>query len=305
LDINKLSNKKEEVSIPSREEILHVLRQEATPLSREQLQDRLGLTQVEVVEAFQKRLAAMERDGQLMPNRKGVLLLSTKLDFIAGKVSGHRDGFGFLLRDDKGPDVFLSPREMQKVLHGDRVLVRITGTDNRGRPEGTIVEVTERRTNLLVGRLVSERGVILVVPEDQRIKHDILIPPGDIMNAKAGQVVSVEILEQPSRYSQPIGRIVEVLGQVEQRVQARWRAPRDVAVVDHHRDHGRQVGRAGMGPQPALPDADRVAQLPHDDEALVLPLVLDRQDKDRGRTLALARGGESRHLDNQVRPGAP
>jgi len=214
LDINKLSNKKEEVSIPSREEILHVLRQEATPLSREQLQDRLGLTQVEVVEAFQKRLAAMERDGQLMPNRKGVLLLSTKLDFIAGKVSGHRDGFGFLLRDDKGPDVFLSPREMQKVLHGDRVLVRITGTDNRGRPEGTIVEVTERRTNLLVGRLVSERGVILVVPEDQRIKHDILIPPGDIMNAKAGQVVSVEILEQPSRYSQPIGRIVEVLGQV-------------------------------------------------------------------------------------------
>ena len=154
LDKKKLSNKKEEIIIPSREEILRVLRQEATPLTREQLQDRLDLTQIEVVEAFQKRLAAMERDGQLMPNRKGVLLLSTKLDFIAGKVSGHRDGFGFLLRDDKGPDVFLSPREMQKVLHGDRVLVRITGTDNRGRPEGTIVEVTERHTNLLVGRLV-------------------------------------------------------------------------------------------------------------------------------------------------------
>jgi ribonuclease R len=149
-----------------------------------------------------------------MPNRKGVLLLSTKLDFVAGKVSGHRDGFGFLLRDEGGPDIFLSPREMQKVLHGDRVLVRITGTDTRGRPEGTIVEVTERRTNLLVGRLVSERGVTLVVPEDQRIKHDILIPPTDVMTARPGQVVSVEILEQPSRYSQPIGRVVEILGQV-------------------------------------------------------------------------------------------
>lgn len=192
-----------------------MLRQEPSPLSREQLQDRFGINDAAVMDAFQRRLAAMERDGQLMPNRKGVLLLSTKLDFVAGKVSGHRDGFGFLLRDDaQGPDVFLSPREMQKVLHGDRVLVRVTGTDQRGRPEGSIVEVTERRTNLLVGRLVSERGVTLVVPEDQRIKHDILIPPSDVMTARPGQVVSVEILEQPSRYSQPIGRIVEVLGAV-------------------------------------------------------------------------------------------
>lgn len=209
-----MSNPKEEITIPSREDILHILRQEPSPLTREQLQDRFGIADAATLDAFQRRLAAMERDGQLMPNRKGVLLLSTKLDFVAGRVSGHRDGFGFLLRDDQGPDVFLSPREMQKVLHGDRVLVRITGTDQRGRPEGTIVEVTERRTNLLVGRLVSERGVTLVVPEDQRIKHDILIPPSDVMTARPGQVVSVEILEQPSRYSQPIGRIVEVLGQV-------------------------------------------------------------------------------------------
>ena len=210
-----MSNPKEDIVIPSREDILHVLRQEPSPLTREQLQDRFGIADAAVIDAFQRRLAAMERDGQLMPNRKGVLLLSTKLDFVAGKVSGHRDGFGFLLRDDaQGPDVFLSPREMQKVLHGDRVLVRVTGTDQRGRPEGTIVEVTERRTNLLVGRLVSERGVTLVVPEDQRIKHDILIPPSDVMTARPGQVVSVEILEQPSRYSQPIGRVVEVLGAV-------------------------------------------------------------------------------------------
>ncbi len=204
---------KQEIIIPSREDILAALRQAQAPLTREQLCIQLNITDAQL-DAFSRRLQAMERDGQLMPNRKGVLLLATKLDFVAGKVTGHRDGFGFLIRDDKGPDVFLPPREMQKILHGDRVLVRITGTDYRGRPEGTIVEVTERRTNQLVGRLVSERGVMLVVPEDQRIKHDILIPPGDASSAKAGQVVSVEIIAQPSRHSQPIGRIVQVLGDV-------------------------------------------------------------------------------------------
>lgn len=202
------------IKIPSREDILAVLRKAAGPLSREQVFDQLKLTD-DQIEVIDRRLRAMERDGQLMPNRKGLLLLSTKLDFVAGKVSGHRDGFGFLARDDRGADIFLSPREMQKVLHGDRVLVRITGTDHRGKPEGTIVEVTDRCTNRLVGRLVSERGILLVVPEDQRIKHDILISPKDSGPATPGQIVSVDIIEQPSRHSQPIGKIVEVLGELD------------------------------------------------------------------------------------------
>jgi ribonuclease R len=166
-------------------------------------------------EGFQRRLNAMERDGQLLPNRKGVLLLANKLDFIAGRVSGHRDGFGFCVPDDRSGDIYLAPREMLKVLHGDRVLVRVTGTGRNGKNEGTIVEVTERKTNKLVGRFLNERGVHVVVPEDQRIKHDVLVPAGEAHNAQPGQVVVVEILEQPSRYSQPIGRIIEVLGEVD------------------------------------------------------------------------------------------
>ncbi|MCQ8896367.1 ribonuclease R [Limnobacter humi] len=205
---------KYEIKIPSREDILAVLRQSPNPLTREQVYEHLKLTENQIP-VIEKRLTAMERDGQLMPNRKGLLLLSTKLDFVAGKVLGHRDGFGFLNRDDRGPDIFLSPREMQKVLHGDRVLVRITGTDHRGKPEGTIVEVTERRTNKLVGRLVSERGILIVVPEDQRIKHDILVSTKDVGQAIPGQVVTVEIVEQPTRHSQPIGRVVEVLGDLD------------------------------------------------------------------------------------------
>lgn len=203
-----------QIKIPSREDILSVLRSASGPLTREQVYESLKLDE-EQISVIERRLRAMERDGQLMPNRKGLLLLSTKLDFVAGRVAGHRDGFGFLIRDDRGPDVFLSPREMQKILHGDRVLVRVTGTDHRGKPEGTIVEVTERKTNKLVGRLISERGILLVVPEDQRIKHDILVSPTELGSATPGQVVSVEIVEQPSRHTQPIGRIVEVLGEVD------------------------------------------------------------------------------------------
>ncbi len=202
------------IKIPSREDILSVLRAATGPLTREQVYDSLKLTE-EQVPIIERRLRAMERDGQLMPNRKGLLLLSTKLDFVAGRVVGHRDGFGFLIRDDKGPDVFLSSREMQKILHGDRVLVRIIGTDQRGKPEGTIVEVTERKTNRLVGRLVCERGILLVVPEDQRIKHDILVSPGDNVSATPGQIVSVQIIEQPTRHCQPIGKVVEVLGELD------------------------------------------------------------------------------------------
>jgi ribonuclease R len=200
--------------VPSREAILNALRSAGAPLAPAELAERMGVTRPETMVGFDRRLNAMERDGQLLPNRKGVLLLATKLDFVAGKVHGHRDGFGFLLRDDGGQDLFLSPREMLKVLHGDRVLVKPSG-EYRGKPEGVIVEVLERRTNKLVGRFLQEHGVSIVAPEDQRIKHDILIPPGDTNGAQHGQVVSVEIMEQPTRHTQPMGRVYEVLGEID------------------------------------------------------------------------------------------
>ncbi|WP_094821770.1 ribonuclease R [Bordetella genomosp. 4] len=200
--------------VPSRETILKALRSAGAPLSPTELAERMGVERPATLVGFERRLNAMERDGQLMPNRKGVLLLATKLDFVAGKVQGHRDGFGFLLRDDGGQDLFLSPREMLKVLHGDRVLVKPSG-EYRGKPEGVIVEVIERRTNKLVGRFLHEHGLSIVVPEDQRIKHDILIPPGDTNGAQHGQVVSVEIMEQPTRHTQPLGRVFEVLGEID------------------------------------------------------------------------------------------
>ena len=100
-------------------------------------------------------------------------------------------------------------------MHGDRVTARIIGSDRRGRPEAMIVEVLEHTIDKLVGRLVHERGIVLVVPEDQRIKHDIIVSNGDTMGAKPGQVVMVEIIDPPTRYTPPVGRVVEVLGSIE------------------------------------------------------------------------------------------
>lgn len=199
---------------PSRELILSTLRAASKPVHPDELATELGVSSTNF-DLFERRLKAMERDGQVMPNRKGFLLVASKLDFTAGRVLGHRDGFGFLIPDDGGPDIVLSTREMRKVMHGDRVLVKLTGHDKRGKPEGTIVEVTQRTNRQLVGRFLNERGVAVVVPEDNRIKHDILIPPADTLGAEPGQVVMVEIVEQPSGYTEPIGSVVKILGGID------------------------------------------------------------------------------------------
>jgi ribonuclease R len=197
--------------LPSREFILEVMAEEAAPVSVERLWKLLDIRRSER-EVFARRLAAMERDGQILRNRKDALCIAEKLHLIPGKVQGHHDGFGFLIPDAGGEDIFLSPKEMAQVMHGDRVMVRQSGIDRRGRPEGKIVEVLERVTKRLVGRLLVESGVVLVAPEDRRISQDILIPPGKDMRAKAGQVVMVELIEQPSSYAKPIGQVVEILG---------------------------------------------------------------------------------------------
>ncbi len=201
--------------LPSRELILSTMADQGVPLGVEQLYALLEISDAER-EVFNKRLNAMEREGQIIRNRKGALCIADKLDLIAGVVQGHPDGFGFLVPDDKtksnGEDLFLSPKEMSQVMHGDRAMVRMSGLDRRGRPEGKIVEVLERRTQKLVGRVIQTSGVTVVAAEDKRINLDILIPYHLDMGAKSGQVVMVELTEQPSSHAKPMGKVVEILG---------------------------------------------------------------------------------------------
>ncbi len=197
--------------VPSRELILEVLVEAGVPMDEADLSAQLEIGKRER-DAFGRRLGAMERDGQIMRNRRGDLCVVEKLDLIRGRVMGHKDGFGFLQRDEDGPDLFLGPSEMQKVLHGDRVMARISGMDRRGRPEGKIVEVLEHGQTRLVGRLHVEHGVTFVTAEDKRISQEFVVPAGETGKARAGQVVTVEIIAQPGRHAQPLARVVEVLG---------------------------------------------------------------------------------------------
>ena len=137
------------------------------------------------------------------------------LEEIEGTVLGHRDGHGFVRRDDGAADIFLAPNEMRAVLHLDRVKVRVLRLDRKGRPEGRVVEIIERPPQPIIGRLLQEGGIWLVAPEDKRYGQDVLIPKAATGQAKVGQVVVVELTELPSLYGQPVGRIKEVLGELD------------------------------------------------------------------------------------------
>ncbi len=134
---------------------------------------------------------------------------------VEGVVQGHRDGHGFVVRDDRLPDLYLSSQEMRAVLHGDRVKARVIRYDRKGRPEGRVLEILERKRAPIIGRLLHESGIWLVAPEDKRYGQDILVPKNAIANAAAGQVVAIELTEPPSMYSQPVGRVTEVLGEID------------------------------------------------------------------------------------------
>jgi ribonuclease R len=200
-------------TIPSREEILGIFRSATAPLDLLAVATSLNVA-TDAQAVLSRRLNAMQRDGQIVSDDTGHFSLATETGFVAGRVSSHRDGFGFVIPDEPGEDLFLPEKEMQKVLHGDRVLAKVIGVDRRGRPEGTIVEVVQRANTHVIGRLLNENGTWIVAPEDQRIAQDILIE-GAIGKAKSGQVVSVELTEQPMRFKQPVGKIVEVLGSLD------------------------------------------------------------------------------------------
>jgi ribonuclease R len=169
---------------------------------------------------------------------------------FAGRIEGHPDGHGFLVPDGGEPRIFLPAAEMRQVLHGDRARVRVTGVDPRERPAGEIVEVLERGSRRIVGRLHSEHGVLFLVPEDRRIAQDILVPPADAGRAKAGQVVTVELVTQPSKNAQPIGRVAEVLGNYAD-------PGMEIEIALRKFDLPRDFSRRAEAQSRALPDAVR------------------------------------------------
>jgi ribonuclease R len=208
----KREQQKYERAVPSREFLQAFLEERGVLMTLEELCGELQISETWEVEALRRRLRAMERDGQLICNRRQGYGLVAKMDLITGRVIGHPEGYGFLVPDEGGEDLFISPRQMRSLLHGDRAVMRLAGIDQRGRREGALVEVLERNTQRVVGRFFQERGLGFVVPDNRRIHQDILVPPEYQGEARPGQIVIAEIIEQPSKKSRPIGRVKEVLG---------------------------------------------------------------------------------------------
>ncbi|OOZ13584.1 ribonuclease R [Solemya velum gill symbiont] len=205
--------KKYDNPIPSREFIMESINEKGCPISFAEIASVLAIKDEDQLIALDRRLGAMLRDGQLIKNRKKVFCVIDKEELIVGRVTGHADGFGFLIPEEGGDDLFLTHREMRKLMHGDRAVVRVAGIDNRGRREGTIVEVLERAHEKIVGRLAIEGGVGFVRPDNKRMTQEIIVPGTELNGAEKGDIVVVELIVQPSRRTQPVGKIVEVLGE--------------------------------------------------------------------------------------------
>ena len=183
-----------EQPIASREMIRQVLAASDGPMDADALAQKLALTAPDRFEAMEKRLNAMLRDGQLLQNRRGGFAPAERMDLVPGVVIANENGFGFLRPDSGGgDDLFLPPYEMRKVMHGDRVLGSVTGVDRRGRREGTIVEVLERRLTRLIGRYTEEAGIGYVIPDDKRVQRNVMIPADGRSDARSGQLVVAEI----------------------------------------------------------------------------------------------------------------
>ncbi len=206
------SQEPEVLIIPSREAILQKLESTGAPCTLKTLAKAMDVGYKPAVHALQRRLRAMVRDGQLIETRDRRFGIAREMELLPGRVLGHPDGFAFVRPDSGAADIYLAPREARRVLHGDRVLVRISGQDERARPFGSVVEVLSRANHEVVGRYFQEGGVTLVSPDNRHLNQDILIPPGKEAGATHGQIVVVTIDQQPDARYQPIGHISEVLG---------------------------------------------------------------------------------------------
>ena len=214
--------------IPDRNSVLEYLRDVGQPRKTDSILKDFRLQGAKHRDQLKDKLNEMVRAGQIIRNRGGEYCLSEKLDLISGTISAHKDGFGFVIADRGGDDIFLSAREMRSLFHGDRVAIKIDGSDRRGRPAGRLVEVLERMTEEVAGQFIRERGIGLVIPDNPKIAHRILIAKGESGDAKPGQIVVARILDYPNKFEQPTGTVIEIIGDPHQKGIAT-----DIAIHSH------------------------------------------------------------------------
>ena len=215
----KREAKKYEKPVASRELLLSIIEKSSPPPTYNALAKTLKYQEDHLLVGLKRRLRAMENSGQLIFNKFKQYAIPEASSLVTGKVIGHRDGFGFFAPDDpaqkdkRGKDFYISSHEMQRVFHGDIVeAILVDRTDRKGRKEVRILEVVEPRKAPIVGRFYVDHHVCSVVPEDTKIKQEILIDPKVKLGARHGQMVVVDLVQRPTKRSLAIGNVIEVLG---------------------------------------------------------------------------------------------
>ena len=192
--------------------LLEFLTDSNGPVTLRQICDQFALKSGGEGDALAGRLERMRSQGLVLQDRKGRYALPQKMDIVPGRVSGHANGYGFVIPDDGSEDLFLHHRQMRKVLHGDRVLARLKRIDERGRKEGVVVEVLVEPKREIVGHFHVESGIGFVEPDDPRHARDITIPDDCRNGAEAGDIVVARIIRHPIEHRHAVGEIVEVIG---------------------------------------------------------------------------------------------
>ena len=215
----KREAKKYEKPVASRELLLSIIEKSSPPPTYNALAKTLKYQEDHLLVGLKRRLRAMENSGQLVFNKFKQYAIPEKSSLLTGKVLGHRDGFGFFAPDDptqkdkRGKDFYISSHEMQRVFHGDVVqALLVDRTDRKGRKEVKILDVIEPRKAPIVGRFYVDHHICSVVPEDTKIKQEILIDPKAKLGARHGQMVVVDLVQRPTKRSLAIGNVIEVLG---------------------------------------------------------------------------------------------
>jgi len=166
---------------------------------------------------FKKELKDLIAEGKIFKYKRGRLGAGRKMTEVVGKLHVKTQGYGFLITEDEESDIFISQSNMGTALHGDTVKVLLFARPSEGKShEGEVVEVLKRARKNIVGTFQQGKYWSIVVPDDLKIQRDFYIAPEDTLNARNGQKVVINLVDWEDEHTNPVGRVVEILGEPEQ-----------------------------------------------------------------------------------------
>ena len=215
----------------NRDDILKLIRDKVHhPATARDLTQALRIPREER-SSFKRQLKHLVEDGALIQMRGNRFGLPEKMDLIVGRLTTNPAGFGFVVpdhpvdvaadlqtrgRETRGQDIYIAASNLTEAMHGDRVVARIERHTEKG-PEGRIIKILERSQASIVGRFETDAsGLGYLVPFDRRVLTDVHVPTGQWSSAEPGDMVLVEITRWPTATRGPIGRVMEVLGKIDE-----------------------------------------------------------------------------------------